>query len=1229
MSGMLREREQWRVGLRDPTTRGSWREELLTADLDPPLLSSHVDYLLAELDWYAATREADTAIERSTAEGVWQSDSLLSLTCLSSLQKHVGALMESQAEARGGQSAALPQVRELVDPSLYPLTAGRTVVVADEQVSLERSLDMQGAGQVLTMKEFRRRAVAIPSDPERFAEEQKKQRAASQSLGPAQRAKEAKAKGKMLLHLQLAVKEVRGGPTVSRAGLCTVFVLPTSTIAEVKRLAQLTEEWKEGWQVGDATLPPRTVYLSTMYSDQQHALRDHRTLQSYDIHSNDPQHTTMLTLEALAVPQPPAARPAQFVYIELYSVSGALLCAVRADESETIAAIKQRLSAGGAEGEYPVTTGLPISEFRLLAMSRQHASRVHHLLGEERRLTEYGWYNVDHPKGPRKYSYGAHRVTFIHLPDGGVLEDAREKAALETAEGLRELRVTLLNFPTATFRVPPLAPSGTFTPADGSPSTYCVILSVPRDDTVAALKTRLSTLHPGYAMTAQHLPVTSQHLFFPLQGSGEGAELRDSQSLAELNVGADDAVGLRWDWTEAEAEAQTRACERRTAVLAKSTAAAPSFSAFGVGGFSPSGFSTKSAPTSSLVGSPQRPPPPQADGAHDSEQWLHALPDLSEWNARISTDLTKPDAVIVHMGGKTDQQWKLLLTLGASLQQVREAIASGEGEAPKRMKDTVKGVHVSRYRISLSPYSTVGGVVGIELHDHLPLSWYCNSHDGTIYLHWASTKKGAPQPPLPGGRIQLKIASLAEHSVGLLPSIRYAEVDAEMTVGALKDQFSLGQCDIHAETPLQTRHSPSPRPPILDSTRSLRECGFVDGSTVWVEGSFMDVTATLLPDEATKHIVRVVPRYLTIAELKGLLAALPGAPPLSHLGLRLQCSALGHSTVDLRLRDDLSLRQVMDQRGVNMYHSHVNPLIAWVFHTAQPLTPQNDWNAMRLWSGPQETLQQQGLVRLSVRFPETNDVFDLLAYRDEPIRVIRARVRSIPVTRHHELQLLLPFSPAVLLDDDRQTLADYGAHTAHVHLHVRPLSLSVVVTVCSTPTPHNAHVPCHPDETVATLKARVVDSFNRAVRPSPMVTTDLPPLSSDVTVITTEQLRLRFVARPGDVVADDTRLGDLLDLRPCCGPQGESHIRGTHSAGRGMHTPGRDPPFVQVLGGDSTLGSYQEAPHVLWGDSSVSSVTARAMEGLAGRSQYVDDMMKAASMHIKYPPQTSLRLSAD
>ena len=707
---------------------------------------------------------------------------------------------------------------------------------------------------------------------------------------------------------------------------------------------------------------------------------------------------------------------------------------------------------------------------------------------------------------------------------------------------------------------------------------------------MAALKTRLSTLHPGYAMTAQHLPVTSQHLFFPLQGSGEGAELRDSQSLAELNVGADDAVGLRWDWTEAEAEAQTRACERRTAVLAKSTAAAPSFSAFGVGGFSPSGFSTKSAPTSSLVGSPQRPPPPQADGAHDSEEWLHALPDLSEWNARISTDLTKPNAVIVHMGGKTDQQWKLLLTLGASLQQVREAIASREGEAPKRMKDAVKGVHVSRYRISLSPYSA-GGVVGIELHDHLPLSWYCNSHDGTIYLHWASTKKGAPQPPLPGGRIQLKIASLAEHSVGLLPSIRYAEVDAEMTVGALKDQFSLDQCDIHAETPLQTRHSPSPRPPILDSTRSLRECGFVDGSTVWVEGSFMDVTATLLPDEATKHIVRVVPRYLTIAELKGLLAALPGAPPLSHLGLRLQCSALGHSTVDLRLRDDLSLRQVMDQRGVNMYHSHVNPLIAWVFHTAQPLTPQNDWNAMRLWSGPQETLQQQGLVRLSVRFPETNDVFDLLAYRDEPIRVIRARVRSIPVTRHHELQLLLPSSPAVLLDDDRQTLADYGAHTAHVHLHVRPLSLSVVVTVCSTPTPHNAHVPCHPDETVATLKARVVDSFNRAVRPSPMVTTDLPPLSSDVSVITTEQLRLRFVARPGDVVADDTRLGDLLDLRP-----DPSRYWETVGPVFAVLTTSNQPMRVRVQ-----LDKWRPVPLVVWPEDSMAMLRRFLFEALSHR----------------------------
>ena len=56
----------------------------------------------------------------------------------------------------------------------------------------------------------------------------------------------------------------------------------------------------------------------------------------------------------------------------------------------------------------------------------------------------------------------------------------------------------------------------------------------------------------------------------------------------------------------------------------------------------------------------------------------------------------------------------------------------------------------------------------------------------------------------------------------------------------------------------------------------------------------MTVTVEVLGsagNEGHQRLLPVIPRYVTIAELKRNIAALPGAPSLAHLGLRLLCHA--------------------------------------------------------------------------------------------------------------------------------------------------------------------------------------------------------------------------------------------------------------------------------------------------------------------------------------------------
>lgn len=118
-SASIREKENWFVKYKDPEIRARWRREL-----NGRLKADELDYVFAELEYYDRLREHTKRfqLEISTADGVWQSDTLLvpfrDRLCQQFEQLEQYQLTERE-EGPDWHPASNGQVLDLIHPSLF------------------------------------------------------------------------------------------------------------------------------------------------------------------------------------------------------------------------------------------------------------------------------------------------------------------------------------------------------------------------------------------------------------------------------------------------------------------------------------------------------------------------------------------------------------------------------------------------------------------------------------------------------------------------------------------------------------------------------------------------------------------------------------------------------------------------------------------------------------------------------------------------------------------------------------------------------------------------------------------------------------------------------------------------------------------------------------------------------------------------------------------------------
>ncbi|WBB63182.1 DUF4246 domain-containing protein [Streptomyces sp. WMMC500] len=116
-SAHIRAKPEWFDKRNDAGIVARWTREALAQGLT----EAQVAYVLAELAHYAALRDANTGIEVSAVDGVWQSDTLIDDALRSRLRAAVRILEEVPEAERDWHPGSGGQVLDLVHPSLFCL----------------------------------------------------------------------------------------------------------------------------------------------------------------------------------------------------------------------------------------------------------------------------------------------------------------------------------------------------------------------------------------------------------------------------------------------------------------------------------------------------------------------------------------------------------------------------------------------------------------------------------------------------------------------------------------------------------------------------------------------------------------------------------------------------------------------------------------------------------------------------------------------------------------------------------------------------------------------------------------------------------------------------------------------------------------------------------------------------------------------------------------------------
>ncbi|PBK83540.1 hypothetical protein ARMGADRAFT_1137151 [Armillaria gallica] len=130
LSATIRDKPNWWEKCKDPAIRAKWKEEAATQTGSyecRPLQEDEIDYVLDELQGYAAARDPETGVEVSCYRRIWQSDSLIEASLHESLISSVAPLENIPDIEKDWHPRANEQVLDLVHPSLYCIVYGRTL----------------------------------------------------------------------------------------------------------------------------------------------------------------------------------------------------------------------------------------------------------------------------------------------------------------------------------------------------------------------------------------------------------------------------------------------------------------------------------------------------------------------------------------------------------------------------------------------------------------------------------------------------------------------------------------------------------------------------------------------------------------------------------------------------------------------------------------------------------------------------------------------------------------------------------------------------------------------------------------------------------------------------------------------------------------------------------------------------------------------------------------------
>ncbi|KAJ2448601.1 hypothetical protein GGF42_005050, partial [Coemansia sp. RSA 2424] len=110
------------------------------------LTDLEIDYVFAELSYYASLHGSDTSIVLSAVDGVWCSDSLVGKETTQALKDYAAILESVPARDKDFHPNSNDQVLNLIHPSLFPLIYNRSSVLSEPIASPLAALDLKSFG---------------------------------------------------------------------------------------------------------------------------------------------------------------------------------------------------------------------------------------------------------------------------------------------------------------------------------------------------------------------------------------------------------------------------------------------------------------------------------------------------------------------------------------------------------------------------------------------------------------------------------------------------------------------------------------------------------------------------------------------------------------------------------------------------------------------------------------------------------------------------------------------------------------------------------------------------------------------------------------------------------------------------------------------------------------------------------------------------------------------------